>query len=244
MLEEYIKNLKEYAKDNHVPIIRDKSLDIMLDIIKKNILEKSKENRTEVVDKAEYNILEIGTAIGYSASVIAIEIAKYIKENNIKHFILNILTIEKEKETYIKAKDNLKILIENIQKEIAEENIFKLNISLVNNDARIYLEDNLKNNMQKYDIVFIDANKSAYLDYYEFSKKMLNNSGIIICDNVLLNGWVLGTYNEKKHRTTVNNLRKFLKYIQEEEKQGNIIYTLHKEDDGILEIEFNNNLDS
>ena len=48
---------------------------------------------------------------------------------------------------------------------------------------------NICNN--KYDIVFIDANKSKYLDYFNMCKNLLNDDGIIILDNVLFLGYVL-----------------------------------------------------
>ena len=67
---------------------------------------------------------------------------------------------------------------------------------------------------KKYDFIFIDASKGKYLEFFEYSLELLNDNGIIIADNVLYKGMVLSDYNGHKHRTAVNKLRQFLKYIQ------------------------------
>ncbi|HOK63236.1 MAG TPA: O-methyltransferase, partial [Soehngenia sp.] len=67
---------------------------------------------------------------------------------------------------------------------------------------------------KKYDLIFIDANKSRYKEYFDMGKEMLNNSGVIISDNVLYKGMTANDDSvQKKNRTIVNNMRKYLEYI-------------------------------
>lgn len=71
---------------------------------------------------------------------------------------------------------------------------------------------------QGFDFVFIDANKSSYLDYFKITSKLLNEGGIIVADNVLFRGEVCNDdLIEKRKITLVKNLRKFLAYITNNE---------------------------
>lgn len=134
-------------------------------------------------------ILEIGTAIGYSSLCFK------------KYTGANITTIELEKDTA----------------EIAKENFKKYNveINLINDDAM----KALRNINQGFDFVFIDANKSRYLDYFKITSKLLNKGGIIIADNVLFRGEVCNDdIMEKRKNTLVKRLRNFLAYITDLEE--------------------------
>lgn len=71
---------------------------------------------------------------------------------------------------------------------------------------------------ENYDIVFIDAAKGKYPFFLEQAKRMINKNGIIIADNVLYKGYVMGDYNKHKQRTAVRNLREYIKEITENEK--------------------------
>lgn len=64
---------------------------------------------------------------------------------------------------------------------------------------------------RKFDIVFIDANKSQYIDYYEDAIKMLNNNGLIIIDNVLMYGHVLDNSPQKNYIKVLQQLNKLVK---------------------------------
>ena len=134
-------------------------------------------------------ILEIGTAIGYSSLCFK------------KYTGANITTIELDKDTA----------------EIAKENFKKYNveINLINDDAM----KALRNINQGFDFVFIDANKSRYLDYFKITSKLLNKGGIIIADNVLFRGEVCNDdIMEKRKNTLVKRLRNFLAYITDLEE--------------------------
>ena len=66
---------------------------------------------------------------------------------------------------------------------------------------------------EKYDMVFIDASKSKYPIFLEHALRLTNTGSIIIADNVLYKGYVLGDYNKHKQRTAVRNLREYIKEI-------------------------------
>ena len=91
-----------------------------------------------------------------------------------------------------KDKDNIEKL------DISESNV-KNRINMYLGDAFKLLQETTEDETgkkedicnNKYDIVFIDANKSKYLDYFNICKNLLNDDGIIILDNVLFLGYVL-----------------------------------------------------
>ena len=171
-ITKYLKEMEVFAKNNNVPIVRKQTLSVILDLVKK----KSKEKGQEVT-----KILELGTAIAYSSINMA-----SIGDN------IYIDTIEKSKEMYDIAKDNIEKL------DICENNL-KNRINMYLGDAFKLLQENIEDELgkkvnicnNKYDIVFIDANKSKYLDYFNICKNLLNDNGIIILDNVLFAGYVL-----------------------------------------------------
>ena len=173
-ITKYLKEMEVFAKNNNVPIVRKQTLSVILDLVKKKVEEKEE-------NKREIRILELGTAITYSS----INMASI--DNNI---IID--TIEKSKKMYDIAKDNIKKL------DICESNI-KNRINMYLGDAFKLLQENTEDETgkkvnicnNKYDIVFIDANKSKYLDYFNICKNLLNDNGIIILDNVLFAGYVL-----------------------------------------------------
>ncbi len=69
----------------------------------------------------------------------------------------------------------------------------------------------------KYDIVFIDAAKGKYPFFLEQAIRLIKPNGVIIADNVLYKGYVLGDYNKHKQRTAVRNLREYIKETTENE---------------------------
>ena len=170
-ITKYLKEMEVFAKDNNVPIVRKQTLSVILDLVK----EKVEENKREI------RILELGTAIAYSSINMA-----SIGDN------IYIDTIEKSKKMYDIAKNNIEKL------DICENNL-KNRINMYLGDAFRLLQENTEDETgkkvnicnNKYDIVFIDANKSKYLDYFNICKNLLNDNGIIILDNVLFAGYVL-----------------------------------------------------
>lgn len=190
--ENILSKIKEEALKNHVPILQDESLALIL-----MVLNLKKPNK----------ILEIGTAVGYSA----INFSRYLDGENSK-----IKTIE--------IKDNMV--------EIARANIKDMGleekIEVVQADATKYLETLDEENT--YDVVFIDAAKGQYLVFLKEAIRLIKNGGVIIADNVLFKGRVLSDYNEHKHRTATNRLREYLKLIEEDKRLES---TLVKIGDGV-----------
>ena len=170
-ITKYLNEMEVFAKNNNVPIVRKQTLSVILNLVK----EKVEENKREI------RILEFGTAIAYSS----------INMASISNNII-IDTIEKSKKMYDIAKNN-------IEKLHIQKNYIKTRINMYLGDAFKLLQENIEDETgkkvdicnNKYDIVFIDANKSKYLDYFNICKNLLNDNGIIILDNVLFAGYVL-----------------------------------------------------
>ena len=183
-LDEFLASIKERAIEKHVPILQDKSLEFISFILKLKKPEK---------------ILEIGTAVGYSA----ISFVQAVDGN------VNVKTIERNEKRYSEA-------INNIKEAGLEENI-----EVVLADATEYLPNLHEDN--KYDIVFIDAAKGQYLKFLENGIRLAKDGGIIIADNVLFKGRVMSDYNEHKHRTAVNRLRDYISLINSDERLDSVI---------------------
>lgn len=175
--EEELKTVKEKAIENHIPIIMDDTLEKIEEILKE---EKPK------------RILEIGTAVGYSATMFA----KYTDED------CTIDTIEIDEE---RAKE-------------AKENIEKIGVSDRINIMVGNAVDILPTISQEYDIVFIDAAKGKYPVFLENAIRLIKNGGLILADNILYKGYVMSDYNKHKQRTAVRHLREYIQEITENEK--------------------------
>ena len=151
--------------------------------------------------KSPDKILEIGTYTGYSTICLAEGLSKNGK----------IDTIDKNEE-----------LIK-IQNKYFEESGYRNKIIQHTGNAL----DILKNLNEKYDIIFIDADKENYINYFNQVSNKLNKNGIIISDNVLWSGKVLDS-NQKDEETST--LVKFNKIINEDKRFKSIILPIR---DGI-----------
>ena len=171
--EQEFEILKKDALEYHITIIMYDTLEKI-----KEILEAEKPKR----------ILEIGTAVGYSASCFV----RY-SENAI------VDTIELDEERAKQA-------IENVKKIGVADNI---NI-MIGNAVEI-----LPTLSGEYDIVFIDAAKSKYSIFLEEGIRLIRNGGLILADNVLYKGYVMSDYNKHKQRTAVRHLREYIKEVTE-----------------------------
>ena len=159
-------------------------------------------------------ILEIGTAIGYSSICFTELLNQYG----------SIDTIERDPEMIKEAKENIKFINE-------DESYAGKTINLIEGDAAeiiTKLDD-------KYDMIFIDANKSKYTLYLKEGLRLLKPNGIIFADNVLYKGYVMSDYNKHKQRTAVRHLREFIKMIQEDESLNSEILEIG---DGLAIITF------
>ena len=171
--EELIK-IKEKALEEHIPIIMDDTLEVVDKILK------------ELKPK---KILEIGTAVGYSAMCFS----EYLTDGG------KIDTIERDIERVKEARENI------IKVEVEDK------INIYEGDA----VEILPTLNDKYDMVFIDAAKGKYPFFLKEALRMLNEKGIILADNILYKGYVMSDYNKHKQRTAVRNLREYIAEVTE-----------------------------
>ena len=169
--------IKEKALEDYIPIIMDDTLEVISKVL---------------IEKRPNRILEIGTAVGYSA----ICFSEFLSSNGI------IDTIEREVDRVKEARDNIK------KAEVENK------INIIEGDA----VEILPTLTGKYDVVFIDASKGKYPFFLAEALRMLAPKGIIFADNVLYKGYVMSDYNKHKQRTAVRNLREFLAKLQENEE--------------------------
>ena len=171
---EELNKIKEKALEDHIPIIMDDTLEVIEDYLKEKNVDR---------------ILEIGTAVGYSA----ICFTKVLSEEGI------IDTIERDEERVKQAKINI---------EKAE---VKDKINIYEGDA----VEILPTLNEKYDVVFIDAAKGKYPFFLKEALRMIKENGVIFADNILYKGYVMSDYNKHKQRTAVRNLREYIKEVSE-----------------------------
>ncbi len=170
-------NIKKKALEDKVPIIMDDTLEVIA-----KILGEIKPTK----------ILEIGTAVGYSA----ICFSEYLQEDG------KIDTIERDIERVKEARENIK------KAEVEEK------INIYEGDA----VEILPTLDDEYDVVFIDAAKGKYPFFLNQALRMIKPGGVIIADNVLYKGYVMSDYNKHKQRTAVRNLREYIAEITNNKK--------------------------
>ena len=144
------------------------------------------------------NVLEIGTFTGLSALSISLALPDDGK----------LIALDKNEDTN-------KIAIDFFKK--ADQNH---KIQTIINPALDTLEE-LSN--QKFDMVFIDADKMNYKEYYNKSLELINRGGLIIIDNVLWHGEVVDEKNDDKFTI---NIREFNKFVSEDKRVEQIIIPL------------------
>ena len=187
---ENFKELVDYAETNRVPIVSQdvaRFIELLLKIIKPK------------------NILEIGSAIGYSSLIMS------------KASDANILTIEKDEETF-------KVLKENLKKYDTDNKIKAINDDAIN--ALKYMDKE-----EKFDFCFIDANKSQYEEYLNLVYDLTRDNALILIDNILFRGYVAKDEDNKRYRTIIKNLKKFIEDIKSDKRFTASLLTVH---DGLL----------
>ena len=189
------EELRAYAKENHVPIILDDGL-AMLETTIRLIRPKK--------------ILEIGSAIGYSA----IRMASVLGSE--------IYTIERNPNMY----------------ELAKENIKKANLTdkihIFFKDA-LEAFDLVKDNT--FDLIFIDAAKAQYMKFFNLYTPLLRENGVVVCDNMSFHGLVDVLENEDEYlkysRSVRGIIRKMAKFHDELLQKEDFDTTLFEVGDGI-----------
>lgn len=188
MVHIQLKEMEEYAKEHNVPIMLPDGIDFLVQYIKENKIK---------------NILEIGTAIGYSS------IRMCLIDEDIK-----VTTIERDEIRYLEAKKNIKKF--NLEKQI----------ELIYGDA---LETNITG---KYDLIFIDAAKSQYIKFFERYEKNLNLNGVIVSDNLNFHG-LTHTTEPIESRNVRGIVRKLNNYIDYLKNNNHFITDFYEIGDGI-----------
>jgi len=180
-LNESLDHMRAYAEENRIPIIQRDTEQLLLQFIK---IKKPKK------------ILEIGTAIGYSAACFAMA-----AEGS------RIVTIESNADTYDQAAENLADfgLSDRVQvmlgdgEEVMQKLLHKTNVE----------------GLDQFDFIFIDASKSHYRRFWDVAIKLIKDGGVIACDNILMKArTVSDEYDpEGKYRTNIRSMRDFVEYI-------------------------------
>lgn len=168
-----LEKLELYAKEKNIPIIQNEGLMYLINEIKIANVK---------------NILEIGTAIGYSAINFAL-----INEN------INVTTIERDEKMFKEAINNIKLF--DLSKQIKV--IFK--------DA---LEINIEDLLDTYDMIFIDAAKSQYQRFFEKFTTHLKKDGIVITDNLIFHNLIFDDkITNRNTRQLVKKIKNFNEFL-------------------------------
>lgn len=180
--EEDLMELRDFAEDRHVPIILRDTEELL---------------RILLALQKPVRVLEIGTAIGYSACFFARSCEG-----------CHVTTIEKDPELYRTACSNIRQLG------------CSGRITALCGDARSILEnpDSIADPAAEgFDFIFIDAAKSHYREFWDLCVPLCADDAVIVCDNVLMRGLtaIEPMEAEHKHRTSIRNMREFLQFVKE-----------------------------
>lgn len=167
-----LEEMEQYAQEHDVPIMQKEGIAFMCAFIEEHQLK---------------SILEIGSAIGYSAIRMAM-----LRED------IHITTIEKDPIRYAKA-------IEYIRRSPYAERI-----TILQGDA---LEAEISGS---YDMIFIDAAKAQYIRFFERYEPLLVKGGYIISDNLKFHGFVEHPENatSRNLRQLVGKIARFVEYLK------------------------------
>ena len=177
--EGIVGEIEREALADEVPIIRRETKEWM---------------KTMLLIKKPVQVLEVGTAVGFSA----IYMSQYLPEGG------HITTIEKWEPRIIKAKENFK-----------RANVEDC-ITLLEGDA----SDWLKKLTTPFDFIFMDAAKGQYIHFLPDVIRLLNQDGVLISDNVLQDGDVLDSRYvvDRRNRTIHGRMREYLYTLKHHEK--------------------------
>ena len=177
-MKQLIMEMEEYASTKNVPIIEKKSIAFIMKYIRDNNIK---------------NILEIGSAIGYSAILMA---------SSTKDAFVT--TIERDEERYMECLKNVKKC--GLDKKI----------NVVFQDA---LDVNLTEDL-KFDLIFIDAAKGQYTKFFEKYKYFLKDGGTIISDNLKFHGYVgkSDKIESKNLKGLVEKIENYIDFLKDNEE--------------------------
>ena len=170
--------MEEYAKEKNIPIMEKDGISFLMKFIKANNVK---------------SVLEIGSAIGYSAILMA------SSSPDVK-----VTTIERDETNYMECLKNVK------------KCSFEQKVNVVFQDA---LELNLAEGTQ-FDLIFIDAAKGQYKNFFEKYKYFLAPDGAIITDNLKFHGYVgkSDTIESKNLRQLVTKIENYVEFLKSNEE--------------------------
>lgn len=170
-----LEDIEYYAKSNNIPIMLKDGINFLTEYIKNNSIKK---------------ILEIGSAIGYSAIKMALVSCD-----------IQVTTIERDKSMY----------------DEAIKNITEMEL---NNQINVIFADALNVELnEKYDLIFIDAAKSQYIKFFNKFKDNLAENGVIITDNLSFHGLVIDSSNcSRNTKQLVKKIRKYIDFLKSNEE--------------------------
>lgn len=143
------------------------------------------------------NILELGTAVGVSAAAM-LSVCKNAR----------LTTVERDKNFALEARENFKKL--NISPQI----------TLVGGDAG----EIINNLTERFDFIFLDCAKVQYVKYLPALKRLLNDGGVLLADDVLLYGYVGGEVPvPKKRKMLVEHIREYIRAVTSDEELSTVI---------------------
>jgi len=184
-MKNLIMEMEEYANEHNVPIIEKESIAFIMKYIKAHNIK---------------NILEIGSAIGYSAILMASASQE-----------VTVTTIERDNARYMECLKNVK------------KCGFDKKINVVFQDA---LEVNLSN--VEYDLIFIDAAKGQYTKFFEKFKYFLSKDGAIITDNLKFHGYVgkSSKIESKNLKGLVEKIENYIEFLKDNSEFDTKFYDL------------------
>ena len=185
-LPEYLRKLEKYAKETDVPIIRPQMQNLL---------------RFLITWKKPSRILEVGTAIGFSA----LFMSEYAPKD------CHITTIEKYEKRIPLARENFS--------KAGKEDI----ITLLEGDAADILSSLSSN--EGFDLIFMDAAKGQYIHFLEDIIRLLSPNGIIVSDNILQEGELLESKYAitRRNRTIHNRMREYIYALTHDDRLETLI---------------------
>jgi predicted O-methyltransferase YrrM len=190
---ELVREMEEYAREHRIPIMDRSGMETFIGLLR---IQRPK------------RILEIGSAIGYSA----IRMVSALEETSV-------VTIERDKERHDAAVEFIK------RSGLGDR------ITIIEGDALLIPDESLP--ALQYDALFIDAAKGQYKRFFEKYSEHVEVGGIIYCDNMFMHGAVMLPDEDvpKRNRTMIRNLKEFTSWII---KHPNYETSLLPVGDGIL----------
>lgn len=174
--DEFIQNLSQKALEEYIPVVPPEEAQLICTLF---AIAKPK------------NVLEIGTAIGYSSIIFS----RSLDDD------AHITTIEIDENLVQTARKNIK----------TDGRESKIDVICGNG---LDVLDNLFEENKHFDCIFVDAAKGQYLNFFEKCMRLLDKGGMLLSDNVLYRGTVAKEgFIPRKHRTIIRNLKEYLNIL-------------------------------